>query len=124
VLYREFGLALENMVASTTATGIDIRITIDWQGDELMRAPEFLVNLPPSEGWRVEVSGITHDQPAILTFHGLEHHRCTFRQPLVWNNLMLHLEGQVRGFFHIEYVVSSTQPVTENSGELRIIIGG
>jgi len=124
IRYREFNFALENTVASTTAERIDIRVVIEWQGDQLDKAPEFTVHLPPSEGWKADVSKLKHNQPAILTFHGSQHHRCSFRQPLEWNNFMFHLGEQVTGFFQMHYVVSSAEPATENSGELRIVIGG
>ena len=122
--YFPFGLALQNAAEkSVPAKDIDMRVEISWNGVDLQSAPEFTTDSP---GWQTLRSKIQQAGelpfPAVLDFKGPEHDRCTFGQPLEWDSFQGHLSRKTNGYFLLNYRISSANPHTTSTGELRIVI--
>lgn len=125
----KFGLALINTREdSVPAQGIDIRLEVSWDGDDLDFAPKFNVDVSgrgrTTPGWRATRPKVQQAEneplPALLDFNGSAQDRCAFGHPLEWMRFHGHLAKKVDGRFKFNYHVSSTDPHTSNSGLLLI----
>lgn len=117
---HQFGLALENMTEATLAKGISIRVEFSWRGHDISSAPSFWAS--PSSGWVAQVSQLVNEQSAVLTFRDPDL-ACFYGQPIEWDNVRLKLREHMRGYLLVHYRISSVEPHTDNSGELRIVLG-
>ncbi len=117
---HQFGFVLENMTESTMAKGIHIRVAFSWRGHDLYKAP--WLQAPRYPGWTTQVSELVCEQPAILTFKELDL-PCFHGQPIEWDNVRLNLLEHMRGDLLIHYRISSVQPYTDSSGELKVVLG-
>ena len=118
--YHQFGFALENTTESAMAKGIYVRVQFSWRGHDIHKSPSF--RAPRYPGWTTQVSQLVCEQSAVLTFRDPEL-SCFFGQPIEWGNVRLTLPEHMKGYLLVEYRVSCVEPQTNNSGELRIVLG-
>jgi nucleoside phosphorylase len=114
-----FGLALENLIRSTRAKGIYIRIEFSWRGNNINKAPSF--QAPHQPGWKAQIDTLICEQSAVLTFRDPEL-SCFYGQPIEWDNVRLILPEHMNGYLLVRYNVSSDEPHTQYEGELKIIL--
>jgi hypothetical protein len=114
-----FGFVLENSAESTSAKGIGIRIEVFWRGDAPLHAFTFRPPRRP-EGWTAQVNQLTNDQPAIMTYSSPDH-MCFYRQPCEWVNFRLPVQERLHGYALFHYTISSMQPHTDSSGDLKLV---
>jgi nucleoside phosphorylase len=114
-----FGLALENLIRSTRAKGIYIRIEFSWRGNNINKAPSF--QAPRQPGWKAQIDTLICEQSAVLTFNDPEL-SCFYGQPIEWDNVRLILPEHMNGYLLVRYNVSSDEPHTQYDGELKIIL--
>jgi len=119
-LSHAFGLAMENTTRGTTAKGIGITVKFYWRGDPPRGIPHF--QAPPRlEEWTTRVSQLVNEQEAVLVFKDNEL-ICFYGQPEEWDGFKLTLSERMGGYFLVRYTISSVEPYTENSGQLRITL--
>lgn len=120
VFHRVFGFALENTTESTPAKGMLIRMGFWWQGDPPQKAP--IIHAPRRlPGWTPPSVQLFAEHEAMLSFRDPEL-VCVHQHPEEWGNFKVEFSEPVKGSLLITYTVSTLEPVTENQGELRIII--
>lgn len=118
-----FGFELENTEESSLAKGVSTRISISWRGDPPSVCP--CIEVPfrlKSEGWLERRGKVGKDnQPATLIFRD-PNLTCSHGIPVAWCNFKLHLSEHLDGYLLIQYQVSSNDPQTHNSDELRMTL--
>ncbi len=116
-----FGLVLENVSSSPPAKGIRIDVHFWWGGgDTLQKAPQFRVP-HQAQGWENEAVELLNERAAHLTFRGPDF-TCFPGHPEKWGNFTITLMDRVNVWFRVTYKVSSAEPYTQSSGELRITL--
>ena len=117
---HQFGFAIENMTESAMAKGISIRVEFFWQGHNISSAPSF--QTPADTSWITQINQLVCEQSAVLTFREPEL-VCFYGQPIEWNGFRVTLREHMRGYLLAQYKIASIEPFTDNSGELRIVLG-
>jgi hypothetical protein len=115
---RVFGIVLNNASDSSPAHNVSIRLEFFWNGSIPTKSPSF--EIPPrTEGWKAQVNNISHKQPAVLVFRDASL-TSIYRHPIEWPSSKLTLQEPMKGYFVISYTVSSAQPYSSKTKELRI----
>ncbi len=113
------GFALVNQTASSKAKDISIRIDISWRGDQISKGPSF--KCPTQGGWHTQVMQIVHEQPAALVFNDANQ-SVFYDQPVEWGSFRITFQEVMNGYLQFNYKISSGQPLTSTSGELRLFL--
>ena len=113
-----FGFALEN-AAEAIAQEVYIKTNFYWRGDYPKNALRIEAS-SNAKGWTTDVSQLVNEQWAIVSFSGGAEFKCLFGHPVRWSSFTITLQDCVRGYFDIDYVVSSVQPYTRRGSKLRI----
>jgi hypothetical protein len=119
-----YGVSLQNITkGSIPAENIDINIECHWRGNNLTFAPAFFTfdSRRMYDEWSERRQELTSDQPAVLVYHGNQD-RCAYGHPHDWHEFSLMLKERVDGYFLLRYHISSTSPITNSEGELRIVM--
>lgn len=119
---RVFGLELRNTAESTLARGIDIHLWLYWGGGAQLRSSVQLAAPPRWPGWTTDEPQLVHEHPAVLTFSDANF-QCFYGQPRKWKGFKLTLSERWNGYLELHYRVSSADPLTHNTGVLRITVG-
>ena len=111
-------LTLINDIPNTSAMGVGIRLEIHWRGSD----PTAPISLAPGSrpnGWTIQSSRITNDQPIVLTLNSPDI-LVFFGQPVQWQGFRLNIVERLEGHLLVYYRLSSQTPVTEAEGTLEV----
>lgn len=115
----KFGVVLENN-EPIPAKGIGIEFKFSWRGNN----PKYSLKFSPPRravGWSTSVAELVNGQSAVLIYSGAEQ-ICFPEQPVEWLDFLIKLQERLNGYILLEYKVSSLQPPTNSSGELKIFL--